>query len=416
MRMNRREFMGGALGATALSGLPMPAIAQKGPVRIACITSLVGGYSQFGENHARGMQIAAETINKSGGINGRQIEIIVRDDGLKPDVAVATARELAASGVRIFGGGLSSGVALALSGVMGELDSVFLNAAAHGNNLTHEDFRPNYFRVTDYSAMRVGAGSHLMAQRYPDVRAWGAVAPDIEIGRSVMETASVRLKEAYRTLHKAEIDLKDTNWVKFGATDYRNEIARLLSQGIDGLVVGVGGADEATFLQQAGQLGLTRRLKAIYTSGSEFLPAMALKGRTPQNYWSGFHWYYGAYPDNPITKQLVDAYRAKGYGKHPDGFVGMAHTVVLAATEAMKNGAGDTAKELVPALAGLTFDSVKGPITLRKEDHQAICDVNYALIGPADNEDGWEVKDYARVDGAPFAGEPTPGVKLKFSN
>jgi branched-chain amino acid transport system substrate-binding protein len=303
---------------------------------------------------------------------------------------------------------------LALSGIMQDLDSIFLNAASHGNNLTHEDFHPNYFRVTDYSAMRVGAGSHLMAQRYPDVRVWGSVAPDIEIGRSVMDTANFRLPEAYRKLHNAKIEMKETNWVKFGATDYRNEIARLMSQGIEGLVIGVGGADETTFLQQAGQLGLTRRLKAIYTSGSEFLPAIALKSHTPENYWSGFHWYYGAYPENPITKQVVEAFRGKGYGQHPDGFVGMAHTVVLAIAAAMKKGAGETAKELVPALAGLTFDSVKGPITLRQEDHQAICDVNYALMGPANTEDGWRVVDYARVDGAPFAGPPTPGTKLKF--
>ena len=414
MRINRRHFIQGALGATALSGLPMPAIAQKAPIQIGCITTLSGGYSLFGEAHARGMQIAADMINGDGGIDGRQIEIILRDDTLKPDVAVATARELSANGVHIFAGVLSSGVALALSGVMEELDSVFLNAASHGNNLTHEDFHPNYFRVTDYSAMRIGAGSHLMAQRYPDAHNWGAIANDIQIGQSVINVYTHRLPEAYKQVNNADINLNETVWVKFGATDYRNEIARLISQGIDGLLCGVGGADEVTFLQQAGQLGLTEQVKGIYTSGSEFQAPRALKQRTPKNYWSGFHWYYGAYPENPIAQAVVKAYREKGYGQHPDGFIGMAHTAVMAAAQAMKNGAGNTGKELVPALAGMTFDSVKGPITLRKEDHQAIEDVNYALIGPADNEDGWEVLDYARVDGAPFAGPPTPGVALTF--
>src|SRR5690606_34182941 len=76
MKINRRQFVGGALGATALSALPLPAIGQSGPIRIGCVTSLVGGYSLFGEAHARGMQIAAEMINADGGINGRQIEII----------------------------------------------------------------------------------------------------------------------------------------------------------------------------------------------------------------------------------------------------------------------------------------------------------------------------------------------------
>lgn len=414
MKTTRREFIGGALAATALTGLPMPAIAQNGPIRIGCITSLVGGYSLFGEAHARGMQIAAEMINAEGGINGRQIEIIVRDDGLKPEIGVATARELAADGVKIFAGVLSSGVALAVSGVMEELDSVFLNAASHGNNLTHEDFRPNYFRVTDYSAMRIGAGSQLMAERYPEVLSWGSISPDNEVGRSVIETSNYWLPETYRKQNNAEVQLTETSWVKFGATDYRNEIARLMSQNIEGLVVGLGGTDEVTFLQQAGQLGLTQRLKAIYTSGSEFQAAKALKGRTPQDYWSGFHWFYGAYPDNPIAQQVVESFRAKGYGQHPDGFIGMAHTAVLAAAGALKKGAGETAAELVPALEGLEFDSVKGPITLRKEDHQAICDINYALLAPADNEDGWEAADYAKIDGAAFAGEPTPGEPLTF--
>lgn len=415
MRTNRRQFIGGALGLGALSAFPMPAIAQGGGnIRIGVITSLQGGYAAFGENHVRGAQFAVDEINAAGGINGRNLELVVRDDGLKPDIGIAAARELAADGIRIFTGGLVSGVVLALNGIMGELDSIFVSAAAHGNNLTHEDFRPNYFRVTDYSAMRVGAGSQLMAQRYPDARVWGAIAPDAEIGRSVMEVVSHYLPKGYRELHNAEIEFRETLWTKFGATDYRNEIARLLSQGIDGLIVGLGGADETTFLQQAGQLGLTSKIQGFFTSGSEFLGAIALKNRTPSNYWSGFHWYYGAYPDNPIAQRVVETFRAKGYGQHPDGFVGMTHTSVSAVAAALAKGAGESSSELIPALEGLTFDSVKGQITLRKEDHQALSDVNYALLGPADNEDGWEVVDFARVDGTPFAGEPTPGVALKF--
>lgn len=416
MRTNRRQFIGGALGVGALSAFPMPAIAQGGGnIRIGVITSLQGGYAAFGENHVRGAQFAVDDINAAGGIGGRQLELVVRDDGLKPDIGIAAARELAADGVRIFTGGLVSGVVLALNGIMGELDSVLVSAAAHGNNLTHEDFRPNYFRVTDYSAMRVGAGSHLVAQRYPTAKVWGSIAPDAEIGRSVMAVVNHHLPRAFKELHNADIQMTDTLWTKFGATDYRNEIARLMSQGIDGLIVGLGGADETTFLQQAGQLGLTNNIQGFFTSGSEFLGAIALKNRTPKNYWSGFHWYYGAYPDNPIATKLVEAFRAKGYGKHPDGFVGMTHTAVNAIAAALGKGAGPTGKELIPALEGLTFDSVKGKITLRKEDHQAISDVNYALLGPADNEDGWEVVDFARVDGAQFAGEPTPGQALKFN-
>ena len=415
MKTNRRQFIGGALGLGALSAFPMPALSQSGGnIRIGMITSLQGGYAAFGQNHVRGAEFAIEEINAAGGINGKKLELVVRDDGLKPDIGIAAVRELAADGVRIFTGGLVSGVVLALNGIMGELDSIFVSAAAHGNNLTHEDFKPNYFRVTDFSAMRVGAGSHLAAQQFKTAKVWGSIAPDAEIGRSVMKVVNHHLPRAYKELHNTEIKMTETLWTKFGATDYRNEIARLLSQGVEGLVVGLGGADETTFLQQAGQLGLTGKIQGFFTSGSEFLGAIALKDRTPPNYWSGFHWYYGAYPDNPIAKKVVETFRAKGYGQHPDGFVGMAHAAVNAVAIAMGKGAGQTSKELIPALQGLTFDSVKGKIHLRKEDHQAICDVNYAKLGPAKNADGWEVVDYAKVDGEVFAGPPTPGKPLSF--
>lgn len=416
MTTNRRQFIGGALGMGALSAFPMPAIAQSGNViKIGLITSLQGGYAAFGQNHKRGAEFAIEEINAAGGINGKKLELVVRDDGLKPDVGIAAARELAGEGVRIFTGGLVSGVVLALNGIMGELDAVFVSAAAHGNNLTHEDFRPNYFRVTDYSAMRVAAGSGLVAQKYKTAKVWGSIAPDAEIGRSVMDVVNFHLPRVYKAQNNVDIKMTETLWTKFGATDYRNEIARLMSQGIDGLIVGLGGADETTFLQQAGQLGLTKKIQGFFTSGSEFLGAIALKERTPENYWSGFHWYYGAYPDNPISQKVVETFRAKGYGKHPDGFVGMTHAAMTAIAGGLRKGAGPTAKEMIPALEGLTFDSVKGKITLRKEDHQAISDVNYALLGPAKNEDGWQVLDFARVDGAQFAGPPTPGKALSFT-
>lgn len=415
MKTNRRTFIGGALGATALSGLATPMLGQNAPIQIGCITTLSGGYSLFGEAQALGMQMAIDEINASGGVDGRDLELVVRNDDIKPDVALGAARELQGEGVHIFCGVLASGVALALSGVMEELDSVFLNAASHGNNLTHEDFNKNYFRVTDYSAMRIWAAANLMAQRYPGNTKWGAILPDAEIGRSTLEVFSARLPQEHQKLNGGTATIDEPVWTKFGSTDFRAPIARLMSHDIDGLFVGLGGADEVTFLQQAGQFGLTEKVGAIITSGSEFLAAKALKGRTPPNYWSGFHWYYGAYYDsNPVAKQVVDTYRAGGHGQHPDGFVGMGHTAVKAIAGGLEKSGSAMSGDLVPALEGLTFDTVKGSMTLRAEDHQALCDVNYALIGGADNEDGWEVLEAAAVDGRPLAGEPTPGAEMSF--
>ena len=414
MRTNRRQFIGGALGLGALPAFPSPAIAQSGgTIKIGLITSLQGGYAAFGQNHQRGAQFAVDEINAAGGIGGKKLELVVRDDGLKPDIGIAAARELAADGVRIFTGGLVSGVVLALNGIMGELDSIFVSAAAHGNNLTHEDFKPNYFRVTDYSAMRVGAGSHLVAQRYKDAKVWGSIAPDAEIGRSVMEVVNFHLPRAYKELHGAEVKMTETLWTKFGATDYRNEIARLMSQGIDGLIVTASAAPTRRPSCSRPVSSASPRRSRASSPRAEFRGAIAPRSARPRT--TGPASTGTTAPIRQPDRQAVVRYlpreglrqasrRLRRHDARRD----------LGVSAALAKGAGETSKELIPALEGMSFDSVKGKITLRKEDHQAISDVNYALLGPAKNEDGWEVVDFARVDGEPFAGAPTPGQPLKF--
>lgn len=412
MKLTRRTFVSASIGALAIPR-GFPAIAQSGPLRIGCITTLSGASAILGRPQQMGMEIAAKKLNEAGGILGRQVEIVVRDDQAKPDIAVAAVKELAGDGVNIFAGVLASPVALAISGIAEELDSVFLNAASHGNNLTHENFRKNYFRVSDYSAMRISAGARIMAEKYPDVTKWGAILPDAEIGRSTIATFRYALPKYHMELNNQGVTIVEPVVVKFGATDYRNAISTLLSSDVDGVFVGVGGGDEVSFLQQAGQLGLSRKIKVYVTSGSDFQGAKALGRRTPENYWSGHHWYFGAYEDNPVSKALYDEYVAETGDKWPDGFIGMGHTAITAVAAAAAKANDLSTNALISSLEGLTFQGVKGKVTIRKEDHQALTDVNYVKLAPGGDQ-GWTVADFVKLDGSELAGPATPGAPIKF--
>lgn len=413
MVVSRRTLLGAAAGTLAIAR-GFPAIAQNAPLRIGCVTTLSGAAGILGRPQRLGMELAAKKINAAGGILGRQIEIIVRDDQSRPNDAVAAVRELAGNGVKIFAGVLASPVALAISGIAEELDSVFLNAASHGNNLTHEDFRKNYFRVTDYSAMRISAACRLMAERYPEVTKWGAIIPDAEIGRSTIATFRAGMPRYYRQIANKDVTINDPVVVRFGATDFRNAISTLLSANVDGIFVGVGGGDEVSFLQQAGQLGLSARTKVYVTSGSDFQVAKALGRRMPRNYWSGHHWYFGAYPDNPVSRAVFDEYVAETNDRWPDGFVGMGYTAIAGVAAAAARSRDLATPALIRGLEGLSFDAVKGRLTIRAEDHQALCDVNYVKLEPDESELGWKVSDYYKVDGTELAGPPTPGVPIRF--
>ena len=412
MSTSRRTFLGASIGAIAASQ-GLPARSQNSPIRIGCITTLSGAAGILGKPQHQGMLLAAKRINESGGILGRQIEIIVRDDQSKPDVAVAAVRELAGSGVRIFAGVLASPVALAISGIAEELDSVFLNAASHGNNLTHENLRKNYFRLTDYSAMRISAGSRLMAERYPDVAKWGAIIPDAEIGRSTMATFRFAMPKYYMQLHKKAVTVNDPVVVNFGATDYRNAISTLLSSDIDGIFVGLGGGDEVGFLQQAGQLGLSSasgvcdvRQRFPGRQGARKADAGELLERTPLVFRR-----LCRQPDFRCALQAVCRRNQRQIPRrvHRHGTHGLSAVAAAAAK------AGDLpTKAMIGALEGLSFDTVKGKVTIRPEDHQAICDVNYVKLAPDQSEAGWTIADYYKADGAELAGPPTPGKEIEF--
>lgn len=413
MVVSRRTLLGAAAGTLAIAR-GFPAIAQNAPLRIGCITTLSGAAGILGRPQRLGMELSARKLNAAGGILGRRIEIVVRDDQSRPNDAVAAVRELAGNGVRIFAGVLASPVALAISGIAEELDSVFLNAASHGNNLTHEDFRKNYFRVTDYSAMRISAACRLMAERHADVTKWGAIIPDAEIGRSTIATFRAGMPRYYRQIANKEVTIENPVVVRFGATDFRNAISTLLSANVDGIFVGVGGGDEVSFLQQAGQLGLSARTKVWVTSGSDFQVAKALGRRMPRNYWNGHHWYFGAYPDNPVSRAVFDDYVAETGDRWPDGFVGMGYTAIAGVAAAAARANDLATPALIRGLEGLSFDAVKGRLTLRAEDHQALCDVNYIKLDPDETELGWKVSDFYKADGAELAGPATPGVPIRF--
>jgi branched-chain amino acid transport system substrate-binding protein len=398
-----------AAGAVAGSGAARFAYAQEGPIRLGMITSLSGSQALLGKPQALGAEIAVDEINRAGGVLGRKLELIVRDDKVNANEAVAAARELAGNGVNLFFGTLASPIALALSGIMGELKGILISAAAHGNNLTHEDFRKNYFRVTDNAYMRYHVAARLVSERYKQLTNWGAVVVDAELGRSALASFKDGLKQ-----YVPQAVVQEPVTAKFGATDFKNQISTLLSQPIDGLFVAVYGNDEVTFLQQAQSLGLMNKLKLTIDTGSEFSLLQALGKRTPANFWVGTHWYFDAYRNLPMAKQLIADYTERTKDAYPTGFVGEGHSAVYAYVNGIRNAKSTATDAVIAAMEGMSFDTVKGKRTFRKEDHQAICDVNYMFVGPKDNERGWEVIDKYVVDGATVMDDPSPGQPVKY--
>ena len=116
MSMTRRQALKSASAAVLASSIAKPAVAQKSPIQIGYLPALTGPSSSTGVGINRGTQLAVEEINKAGGIDGRQIELITRDTQSDPTKAVNGAAELTRGAkVSVVFGPVNSGESLAVT-------------------------------------------------------------------------------------------------------------------------------------------------------------------------------------------------------------------------------------------------------------------------------------------------------------
>jgi branched-chain amino acid transport system substrate-binding protein len=140
--------------------------------------------------------------------------------------------------------------------------------------------------------------------------------------------------------------------------------------------------------------------------------------------WLGMSWYYGGYQKLPMGKTLYDDYLKRTGNGLPLGFLNAGHSAIYAYAAAIRKAGNTDTKPVIAALEGLTFDTAKGRVTLRREDHQAICDVNFIRIKASEAEPTMDILDYSRpdievaefvrYDGASVIEPPTPGQPVVY--
>lgn len=416
MSVSRRTVLGAAAGLCLTKGFPTSrAIAQgTGPIRIGLLLPLTGSQAVYAPDTQLSATIAVDQINRQGGVLGRQLELVIRDDKANANAAISSARELIGDGVRLFVGGVNTVSALAVSGIMPEANGIFMSCGAIADAMTHEAFNRHYFRVTDSSYVRSHAQARLAAERYGDVTRWGAMIPDAEFGHAVWKAFSHGLRKDYPAIAKKQPEISDPVLFKYGAIDFKNQVASLMQLPVEAVYQSLTGEDFLTLMTQARPLGLTRKIKVFMDLSGELLYARALKRNLPETFWSGSHWYFGSYQDHPIGKALYEDYVARTKDTQPTGYVGPAHMCVYAFASALKAAGSTDTATVISALEGLTMETCKGKLTFRKEDHQAIADVNLIKLAGKAEDPGYAIVDQMKVSGADVIDPPTPGQPVKY--
>ncbi|MDE2605370.1 MAG: substrate-binding domain-containing protein [Burkholderiales bacterium] len=360
--MQRRLWV--ALAALAASALASPlAWAQAKEIRIAHIYSRTGPLEAYGKQTQTGLQMGFEYA--TGGtmmVAGKKIVLIEKDDQGKPDLGKSLlASAYSDDKVDLAVGPTASNVALAMLPVAEEYKKILLVEPAVADSITGEKWNRYIFRTGRNSSQ--DAISNAVAVDKDGVSI-GVLAQDYAFGRDGVKA----FKEA---LHKAKIVHEE--YLPMTTTDFTAGIQRLIAALKDRpgrkiiAVVWAGGTPPFNALADA---DLQKRYGIEVGSGGNILPAMVAYKRFPG--MEGATYYYFGISKNPANDALVSMHY-KQFKSPPDFFTAGGFSAAMAIVTALKKTNGDTGTEkLIATMEGMSFDTPKGKMTFRKEDHQAM--------------------------------------------
>src|SRR5438067_3039848 len=376
----RRRVLAGSsigLGAAVLSPLPLRfALAQSKPYRIGTMQPLSGAAAIIGKTALVGVQMAADRINKAGGINGRQIELIVADYESKPDVGRRKAEKMAVEdNVDAHVGGVLSNVCLACMPVWEEYKVVNMVGVCLDTTMTTSKCSRYTFRPFDYAPAQAVAFAPYLVSKLG--KKWHIAFADYAWGQSTRDAYAEQIK-------KLGGEVVGTTGIPLGTADMTSFLSKI-SGSFDGFFGIFFGKDGVTIGNQAYDLGLTQKHKFAGDGAlaeSTNLPALGNKIEG----FVGINRYVPLLEgplDTPYHKKFFNdaAARLKAVDPTatvPDRYVqsnfDAMNALKLGIEKSGFQGRADTPK-LIAALEGLEMkegdDFPQGDKTLRKEDHQA---------------------------------------------
>jgi len=350
------------LAAATLAGAA--GLAQAQDIKIAHIYGKTGALEAYAKQTQAGLMLGLEYA--TGGtmsVLGRKIVIIEKDDQIKPDVAKsALASAYGDDKVDLAIGPTSSASALAMLPVAEEYKKILLVEPAVADAITGEKWNRYIFRTARNSTQDAVAG----AVSLPADAQIAMLAQDYAFGRDGVKAFKDTLAAV-----GSKATIVHEEYVPQATTDFTAPAQRMFDalkdkKGTRIIAIIWAGANPATKINDL----KPERFGITLAPGGNILPVM--KGWKDLAGAEGAIYYYYGFPKNKVNDWLVAEHKKRYNGALPDFFTAGGMAAGIAAVEAIKKAGGTDTEKLIAAMEGMTFESPKGPMTFRKEDHQAM--------------------------------------------
>ncbi|RTZ98398.1 MAG: ABC transporter substrate-binding protein [Deltaproteobacteria bacterium] len=341
--------------------------------------------------YRNGWQLALSEINAAGGVNGKMLEVISRDDAGKPGTAVTIAEELVTKDkVALLMGSFFSHIGLALTDFAKRNKVLYVAAEPLSDALVWAKGNRYTFRLRPSTYMQAAMLAAEAAKN--PAKKWATIAPNYAYGKDAVKS----FKKVLKSL-RPDVEFVAEQWPALFKINAGSEIQALTAAKPDAVFNVTFGGDLAKFVREGKLRGFFKNtfVVSLLTGEPEYIDP--LKGEAPEGWLvTGYPWYE---IKTPAHDKFAAAYQKK-YNDYPRTGSLVGYNVMMAVAAMLKKAGSTDTEKMVDAMEGLTFDSPVGPILFRKIDHQSTMG---AYVGYTALKDGkGKMVDWAYKDGKDF--------------
>lgn len=362
---------------------------KKNTVKLGFISGLSGVYGWSAQDQLRGVTMAAELVNKEGGIAGRKIEVLTRDDQSDPKLSTLFTKELIEKDkVDFVIGGLSAGTVLFINKETKEAKKIFMSISQNNEIVAYPHMGAYTFHeaLTPYMTVQ-GMGKWVFSNIG---KKCFIIIADYEWGWQVLDTYEKLAEKMGADI----VGLAKVPFPSISPNDFTKHFPEILRKKPEVLIVCNYGADQLKFIEYANKAGLKRKMSIVHTLSE--LPVV--KRIKPEDavgmYWGG-NFYWGMAREIESAKNFVESYRRK-YKTVPSGYSAYGWSGGLELFQVAARLDKYPIEELAIAreLEGSSYSHYKNPQWWRPCDHQSFQDYYILkLKGPEERKNHDDVSE-----------------------
>jgi branched-chain amino acid transport system substrate-binding protein len=335
------------------------------PIKVGVIASTSGFFAAMGEYMTVGAQMAIDKVNASGGVLGRKVEMVVKDDQADPSVVTQKATELKAAGCVGIVGTFMDGVASVLN--QWGNDNKFLIADSTNTVLAE---RTTKFSKYIFFHQNVSLGiSNVFAKeiaKMNDVQSIYYLSGDVVVAHDIYDSF-------WKTMAKSKPSVTNTGstWVGNMEMDFSNNINAIIAKKPSLVITGLGGPQWPAFVKQAQQFGLFQKCKVVAMYGLDASTSEPLGKDTPEGIYGVISCPF--WLDSPEMKAFQSDFSTKVKGsRYVNDLTLNYYNATLGLLEAIKKANSLDTDKIIAAWEKITLNTPVGTVSMDDFDHQLV--------------------------------------------